>query len=246
MEPLSLILLFFLTLFASAYGSVVGGGGLITTPLLVGLGLPPHIATATSRTGGIPTPIIGMYKFNQRGYINWKIALKISAIGILGFLIGLLLFFEINEIALKILIASISIIGLGFIFIKKDLGIKVRKISNKKNFSGYILVFLIAIYAGLYGAMFATFLSYILVIFFGMTFLQSAGTRKLFGFTRHLITIPFLIWAGKVYFPYVFIMWASKGIGAYIGCHYAPKIGNKKIKYIFIIVTLIAVSSMFY
>jgi uncharacterized protein len=245
MEIVSIIILSLISFFAATYGSIVGGGGLLTTPILIALGLPPHLAVGTSRTGAIPSPIIGLYKFNKTKLINWKIALLTSGVGIIGFLIGLLLFFQMNENILKVTIAIISLAGLGLLFYKKDLGIKKKKVSTRGKTIGYLIVFFIAVYAGFYGAMFATFLSYVLIMFFGMTFLESIGTRKLFAFARHLITIPILILAGKVYFPYAIIMVIATGAGAYLGCHYAPKIGNKMIKYLFGIITLIAVISMF-
>ena len=111
---------------------------------------------------------------------------------------------------------------------------------------GYFLFFIIAIYAAMYGAMYATFLSYVLIMFFGLTFLESAGTRKLFGVVRYVLTVPILIIAGKVVLPFMINMFIARSIGAYIGSHYADKIGNKAIRWMFIGVTLIAVIKMFF
>jgi uncharacterized protein len=245
MEPLTIIILFFVSLIASMYGTVVGGTGLLLNPVLVSLGLPPHIAIATIRTSNVGAMVVGTYKFQKKKLIVWKIAIIMSLVSIVGFIIGTFLYFNIPESFFKIIIACISSVGLMVLLFKKDFGIKKRKITKKHVIIGYILIFFVAIYAAMYGPMFATFLSYILVFFFGLSFLKAAGTRKLFTIVRFILTVPIFIFVGKVAWLYVLVMLFARMIGAWIGAHYADIIGNNMIRYAFIVITGIAIVTMF-
>ena len=51
---------------------------------------------------------------------------------------------------------------------KADLGL-AKKAILKKPLLGYLLIFIIGIYSGIYDAMYSTFISYVLIIFFGLT-----------------------------------------------------------------------------
>jgi len=63
MEIYKIVLMFFVGLIVSFYGTLVGGGSLITIPKLIILGLPPHTAIGTDRLGILGVTIAGLYKF---------------------------------------------------------------------------------------------------------------------------------------------------------------------------------------
>jgi len=166
-------------------------------------------------------------------------------VGILGFALGLLLYFNINELMLKYVIAGISLVMLGVIIFKKKAGIKKIKVSQRSRIFGWMLVFVIAIYAGFYGIGFPTLLAYVLIFLFGLTFLQAAGTRKMFCILQILVTVPVFLIANKVFLVYVPILLIASAIGAYVGAHYSDKIGNVWVKRTFIVITLIVLIKMF-
>lgn len=246
MDILLLLLFVFIGFFVGIYGVIVGGSGLVTIPLLIAVGLPPHVAIATSRAGLCLTSLAGIYNFNKKKLIDWKIAIIMTIFGIFGFIIGLVIFFNISAELLKLLVGVISIAGLIFLLVKKDLGVKkIKKLSKKHKIVGYFVIFLIAIYSGFFGTMFGTLTTFALILFFGMTFLKASGTRKLFGMTRMLITVPVFLIAGKVNIPLAIALLSGNGFGSYIGSHYADRIGNEKIRIVFIIITAIAIVKMF-
>ena len=46
------IAIFFVGAFAAWFGAMVGGGGLVSIPFLIFMGLPPQVAIATNKFGG--------------------------------------------------------------------------------------------------------------------------------------------------------------------------------------------------
>lgn len=51
---------------AGGYGTLVGGSSLLTIPILILLGVPPHTAVASNRLGVMGITTSGLYKLNQK------------------------------------------------------------------------------------------------------------------------------------------------------------------------------------
>ena len=59
------VFLFLVGLFSSSFGTLAGGGGLLTIPVLMLLGLPPDMAIATNRFSVNGLIIAGLYEFTK-------------------------------------------------------------------------------------------------------------------------------------------------------------------------------------
>ncbi len=246
MDITIIIILLLLSFISGMVGVVIGGAGLLMTPALIAMGLSPHIAVGTTRAGFFTAPFIGLYNFSRKKLVLWRLAVIAGALGLIGNLVGLFFFFSIPETLLKIIVAAVTIAGITLLFVKKDLGVKrFRRLSRKHTATGFISIFLIAVYAGMYGPMYAILLSYTLVIFFGMTFLESSATRKLFGIIRMVSTVPILVIAGKVMIAYALVLLAGSSAGSYLGSRYADRLSNNTLRIGFIVITLFALLKMF-
>lgn len=63
MDIITIFVVFFLGIAVSFIGVIVGGGGLISIPILIFLGLPPQIAIATNKFGSLGLSLSGLYKY---------------------------------------------------------------------------------------------------------------------------------------------------------------------------------------
>jgi len=241
MEILSLLLIFLVSIFTGIYGTLVGGGALVIIPLLMFFGLSPQAAIGTSKFGSIGSTIAGTYNFAKHRLIDYRVGLITTISLIIGTAIGSVIVIRLNELLVKKMIGIFIIIILTIILFKKDIGTKERKI--KTNMWSWILasilMFLIGIYAGLFGGGYGTLMSYVFLFVFGQTFLKSAGTRKIPGIISNLVAFSIFFINGLVNFAYGITLFIGTFIGAFLGSHYAPKIGNKSIKYGFILIVFI-------
>jgi len=78
MDLVSLLIVFVVGIIGGSYGTLVGGTSIITIPVLIFLGLPPHTAIGTDRLGIAGLTITGWYKFHEKGLINYPIALRLG------------------------------------------------------------------------------------------------------------------------------------------------------------------------
>lgn len=237
----NLLVIFFIGIIAGSFGTLVGGGSLITIPTLILLGLPPHTAIGTDRLGMTGIGSAGWYEFHKKRMIDYKIGFIIGVPTMLGALLGANLVLQINEVILKQAIAIITILILFFIIIvKPKMGIEEinHMVKNHEYLIGAVSSFFLGIYGGFYGAGTATFLSYILILLFRQTFLECAATVKIASLLMTAIAASIFAINGAIHYSLAVAMFIGAFIGSYIGAHYSDKIGNVWIKRLFFVIVL--------
>lgn len=241
MEILSLFILFIISIFTGIYGTLIGGGALLMIPLLIFFGLSPQAAIGTSKFRSIGSTAVGTYNFAKHRLIDYKVGLMMAISLVIGTAIGSSIVINLNENLVKKLIAIFTLGVLIVILVRKNIGMKEKKIkiTLKSWILASILIFFIGIYAGFFGGGYGTIMSYILLFIFGQTFLKSAGTRKIPGIVSDIVAFAIFFINGFFHLIYGIIILIGSSIGAFIGSHYALKIGNEWIRRGFILVVFI-------
>jgi uncharacterized membrane protein YfcA len=243
MDIVNIIIVFLVGIGACVYGTIIGGSSLITIPLLILIGLPPHTAIGTDRVGVMGLTLAGWYKFHQKRLIDYRIGISMAIPALIGSFLGAKIVLQINEGVLKLIIAGLTVLMLLFMILRPDIGIKKTKASVKTSdyLLGALMTFFVGIYAGFYGAMVGTFLFYIMLIWFNQTFLESAGTTKIAGFLGSLMPAAVFATNGAIDYPLGIALFAGSLIGSFIGAHYSDKLGNVWIRRLFILIILIMI-----
>jgi uncharacterized membrane protein YfcA len=94
---------------------------------------------------------------------------------------------------------------------------------------------------GFYGAMGGTLLLYILILWFGQTFLESAGTQKIAAMMMNAIAAIVFGLNDAISYYLAVPLFCGCFIGSYIGAHYSDRIGNVWIRRLFIILLVILI-----
>ncbi len=242
MEMMNLFIIFLTGMIGGSFGTLVGGGSLITIPTLILLGLPTHTAIGTDRLGMAGIGSAGWYKFHKKGMIDYKIGFILGFPTMLGSILGANLVLQINEEILKQAVAIITIIILFFlIIVKPKIGIEKSDhiVRNHEYLIGAVSGFFLGIYGGFYGAGTATFLSYILILLFRQTFLECAATVKISALLMCAMAGSIFAINGAIHYSLAVSMFIGSFIGSYIGVHYSDTIGNVWIKRLFFVIVLI-------
>ena len=142
--------IFLLSAFVGLLSGIFGlGGGFLTTPFLIFSGIPPAIAVGTQATQLVASSFAGSLGHMRRGSIDIKMGLVMLAGGIVGSVVGILIFkmlqyfgqidfaISVLYIGLLGLIGSMMLMeGVSSVFIKKR---NVRKEFNNYHVSPFIL-----------------------------------------------------------------------------------------------------------
>lgn len=240
-DVINFTIVFLIGIFSSSFSVLVGGQSLITIPVLLNLGLAPHVALATNMIGVIGTPLSGLYNFNKKKFINYRIGLLIAVPALLGSIIGANLILSLNESFLTKIISIITIIILIFIMLIPTLGVRKNKIKLKFHhyLIGIIVSFMLGIYGAFYPAGIGTLFTYLLVIVFGSTFLESAGTNKIPILMLTMTAGIIFLFSGLIDYALAIALFLGSVIGSFVGSHYSDKIGNIWIKRMFFCIVII-------
>lgn len=232
-----MLIIFLAGFLASMFGTLIGGSSLVTIPTLLLLGCPPHTAIGTDRFGIMGVCSAGWYQFHRKKLIDYKIAVTMAIPVIIGSFLGAHLCLEISETILKWIIIGVSLMCMAFLLWNPNLGVEPgqRSAGKHKTMVGILLTFGVGVYVGIYGAMGGTLLMYILILWFGQTFLQSAGTIKIAAFSMNAIAAVVFGLNGAISYELAFPMFCGCFIGSSIGAYYADRIGNVWIKRIFFV-----------
>lgn len=242
MEILAVMIILVGGLFAGILNAVVGGGSLISVPVLMISGLPTQIAIGTNRFAMIFNSGVAALDYYKVVKYEIKMILIPSFVTSLGSIIGASTVLQIDEILLKYVIAFLMLVMGGVLFYKKELGLD--KTANPFPQKNYIIItllsFVLGFYGGFYGAGVSTMFSFFFVSYIGITFIKSAGITRFVVTGLSVIAALIFFLNSKIDFLYGGLLTIGFILGAKIGVKVAIKVGNLWIKRLMIFLVIVS------
>ena len=220
-------------------GAAGGGGGLVTAPLMIFLGLSPATAIATNKFSGLGISIGTSTRFYREKMTDQKTVIIFSLLGAFGAIVGSLLLvrFSDQQSFLETLIGlAILLVGIPMLY-ARNLGLKATKRSRYIKFIGLILLIMGVVLQAAVGSGMASLQMIIIMAFFGMPALVASATRRIMDFVVSIIGLTIFAFAGLINYRFGIIAFITALIGGYLGAHLAVKKGNK------FVVNILAVTS---
>jgi uncharacterized membrane protein YfcA len=249
LDPYEIILISVISFFATYFAQLAGGGGLLVTPVLIFFGLPVPVALGTRRFSTIGGITAGLVQFHRWKQIDYRLSWFLVTFTIAGCAMGYLVVDSIEGLILKRIIGLLIIITtIALIFEKTD---KVRKIKGRlyryRNIIGPFMAILSGALAVIIGGGGGTAFTYLLIIVYGQTILQSIGTRRLPLLAGHLLAAILFVWAGNVYYPLAFSLLFTNTLGGWFGSRFYLKKGEQKVRaFFFAIIILLGLKTMLF
>jgi len=226
-----LIIVFFIT---TVVGVVTGSNSLITVSVMFQLGIDEKVAVATNMFGLTFMSIGASIPFLRQGKINIRRTSPMIALTIVGSAIGAVLLGRITNEAIKVIVSAAMIAMAVFTVFRRNPKYRERHhVSVELQGVAYVLIFLLAIYGGLYSGGYVTILTAMLTAVLGMTFAESVASTKLINvFSSGIATIVFA-WQGLIDYKLGLILAVTMFVGAIAGAHYATKLNETWLRRIF-------------
>ena len=242
METYIIILLCIASFFAGFVDAIVGGGGLIQTP--VALILLPNISVS-SIIGSLKIPAFSGTSFAARQYLkkvdmDWKL-LSIMAITAFGAaFLGSNLLTKVSNDFMKPLLFVILILIAIYTFMKKDFGQHQIKnmTKNRKLFLAITISVCVGFYDGFIGPGTGSFFVLAFVSFLGFDFLHASANAKMVNLATNFGSICLFVLKGKIIWAIAIPMAFCNAIGGWVGAKLAIKKGNEFIRIFFLIVVI--------
>lgn len=228
--------------FAGAFiGSLAGGYGLFVVPLLLLLGIPPHIALGMLNLGGVGNKLSQWIKFSQFNNIGVprREMVILALIAVPATFIGAMFVVKVSPDHLEKLTGIVLLVILPLLFLNKDLGIKEKRAIGKKRGFAHILFFASRMWTGFFSPGSGVIEAYIKMRFYGYTILQGKAVTRVAHIIADTIAATVFIAAGFYNLKYTIIIFLGMFLGGYIGTGYALKKGDAWLKPLVGVVILI-------
>ena len=227
MSPLQLLLVAAIGFLGSFYGVVSGGGGLIIIPGLILAGLSAPSAVASSRLGILGLSLTGAFRYRQAGLLRARASLPLLAVTATGSAVGAVLLLRSDPETLERVIGLFTLAAAPVILLGRRLGLeRAAPPSPRRRRAGYAITFVIGVYAGLFGAAWATFFTYTMVAAFGLTFMQGAATRTFIGLAVGTVTVTIFSLGGAMEPAPALVLFAAQAAGSYAGASFSLRQGE--------------------
>jgi len=243
------VIILFATFIAGLVDSIGGGGGLISIPAYLFVGLPADSAVLCNKFSASCGTTFSTLNFLRCKLIKLKLALFSIPTAFLGSHLGMRLALSLKPWVLQsILFIALPFVGI-FILIKKDVGDQdlSNTLSKKKSIIFAIIIGgLIGFYDGLFGPGTGTFAIIAYSYFMKYDARHAAGSAKLLNLTSNYSSLAVGLFSGKIIYS-VAIPAALTGIvGSIIGSYFAIKKGKKIIRPMMLFVVVLLFINLFY
>lgn len=208
--------------------SIAGGGGLISLPIYLAVGLPPATAAGTNKFSASFGTVFSVFNFFKSGNIHLKIALISAVFAFIGSNLGAHFAIMLGATLKYVILGAIPFVAmLSFLRIDES---KQMITGSKIYILAGLIGFMVGIYDGLIGPGTGTILIILYTALCGYKLKEASGNAKVVNLSSNISALIVFMLQGQVFYSLA-IPAAFFGIaGNYLGSHLAIKNGKKIIQ----------------
>lgn len=218
-----------LVFFAGLVDSLAGGGGLITVPAYLAVGLPPHLVLGTNKLGSSIGTVVSAVRFHARLKFPLRRFWPVVAAGLLGATAGARLALLLDPSFIRyLLVAALPFVAWS-IWSKHDFGAEDRSESVPASYAVAVGA-LVGVYDGFFGPGAGTFYALAFTRFCGYDLLGSTARAKVINLVSNVGALAMFLKGGAVHVPLGLAMGALSVGGHWVGSHWGLKRGPQAIR----------------
>lgn len=245
-QHLLLPILFLTGLLAGTVDAIAGGGGLISLPMLLGVGLPPHLALGTNKLQSSIGTFVATWRYHRQGWLSIRTAYQGLVFGFIGAVLGSIAGQALNGDILKKIIPILLLCILLYTIFAPKLWSEEHK-PKMKELSFYALFGLVlGFYDAFLGPGTGSFWLFALVYFLGFSITKATAYTKILNLNSNVVTLLCFAIGHNVDYRIGLCMAAGQLIGGYLGANLAITQGAKFIRPVFIVMVSATILSLIY
>lgn len=217
--------------------AISGGGGLLTIPALLIMGVPPHYALGTNKLGAFLGTSIALANFGKHGLVVWRIAAWGIPFSLAGSWLGSLFALYLDPQVLgKILVALLPVAMVATLLPQKKRPGASCEATGLRFWLALPLVCLaLGWYDGFFGPGTGSFLILALHWVMRMNLIGASATAKAFNLASNVSAAVTFVWHGAVFWTLGIIMAACFMLGNWAGSAFAIRAGSGAVRKFLII-----------
>ena len=230
-------ILFCVAFFASLIDSIAGGGGLLTTPSMLLVGISPLNVLATNKFQSCFGTFTSTYNYYKNGLLVDNKKILYFVLSFVGSSIGTLLVSRISNDTLESIIPILLIAAAVFFITNK--GPSEVKTNEKLLILFNLFIFAIGFYDGFFGPGTGSFFVLTFIIIKGANIMQSTAITKLLNFASNFAAFIIFALQGYVIWYLGLVMAVAQIAGAFTGSRFAIRNGEKVVRPVLVIVSIL-------
>lgn len=237
----------FLTALAAGFvDAIAGGGGLITVPVLLGLGLDPKLALGTNKLQSSFGSGSATWHYARAGLVPLRECGRGFAITFAGAALGTLAVQQLDPALLRRVIPVLLLAVVIYFALKPRLG--EADVHPRLGRGAFELVFGLAIgfYDGFFGPGTGTFWAMAYMLGLGFNLTRATAHTKVMNFASNLSSLLCFLLGGQVLFAAGLVMGVGQLLGARVGAGLVVRRGAKFIRPVFLAVVIAITLKLLY
>ena len=238
---------FFVAAFLGGFiDAIAGGGGLITLPAIMAMGVPPHLALGTNKLQGVFGSFTATLNFTKKGLIDYKECFVGIVFTFIGALIGATLILFLNANFLKIIIPFLLIAIFIYTLFMPKIGESDRAAKMNERLFYIIFGLILGFYDGFFGPGAGSFWMFAMVALIGLNLKKAVAHTKALNFASNIVALGVFIAGGQILWLVGFLMAVGQILGAYFGSILVIKKEVKFIRTMFLIVVAATICKLLF
>jgi hypothetical protein len=220
--------------------AIAGGGGLLTVPALLAVGLPPHEVLGTNKGQSMFGSFAALLRYRHAGLVDLRSARFTFPLGFAGALAGTSLALLLQPSVLRpIVLVLLILAGIFVVFARPGGGGAEARTARRHAVLWIALAsLLIGAYDGFFGPGTGTFLIVAFVAIAGLSLARASADAKVVNFASNLAAAALFAAHGVVHWAIALPMAAAQLAGGSLGAHLVVRRGDRLIRAVVFLVVL--------
>jgi len=217
---------------AGTVDAIAGGGGLLTLPSLLAVGLPPHVALGTNKGQSIFGALASLVRFSRAGLVDARLARVSFPLGLAGALGGAALVMLVRPEVLKPVVLGLLMAVAVFLTFRRGGATGEAKVPPGERAMAMAALGSLALgaYDGFFGPGTGTFLIVLFSAVLGQGLARASANAKVVNFASNLAAVALFASRGVVLWRLSLALAGFTLAGGWLGAHFAVKGGDRLVR----------------
>lgn len=231
-----LVMLFMVAAVAGWVDVIAGGGGLITIPALMLVGVPPAAALATNKLQGSAGTLSSSLYFIRRGAVDLHAIRYLILATFVGSLMGACLVLHIDASQLMVYLPVLLIAIALYFLLSPSIGDVDSTPKLGTIAFALLLCPLLGFYDGFFGPGTGSFMLLAFVAVAGYRVSKATAHSKVLNFTSNIASLLYFVFFGEIYWIIGGVMIAGQLLGSIVGSRMVLENGSKLVRPVVVVV----------
>jgi uncharacterized membrane protein YfcA len=220
---------------AGVVDAIAGGGGLITLPVLLAVGLPPEIAIPTNKGQATFGAVASFVSYWRGGTIDRERAPVGFGFGLLGSFAGAAALLALRPALLRPIVVVLLLFAALVVLLRGHVQSKPRHLAAPL-LTLAPLAFALGAYDGFFGPGVGSLLIVAFVLVFGDTFTRASANAKVVNLASNIAALALFASRGAVLWTIAVPMGIANAMGAAFGARFVIARGDRVVRVVVLVV----------